>query len=151
MKKVFALIMTLMMIFAFTACGSQDQEASAATNYETTGTVQEVGNGEITIETQSDEVLTFNIENADIDSGTNIKVDDVVTLYYSGKIENGDTSGCTVLEVSVQPGEEMTMTGTLQSVDEDAGTITIKSDGELYTFDITNAERKHVLAQQKLF
>ena len=66
MKKVFALIMTLMMIFAFTACGSQDQEASAATNYETTGTVQEVGNGEITIETQSDEVLTFNIENAEI-------------------------------------------------------------------------------------
>lgn len=143
MKRVTAIAMALMMVVAFTACGGQEEEAAATTQYEKTGVVQSVGDGSITILTNADEELTFDISNAEIDAGTEIQVDDVAIVFYSGEIVDGDTSGCTVYEVSVQPGEEHEIKGKLVTVGENEGTITVDVDGQELTFDITEAERHY--------
>lgn len=149
MKKVLTIATAFIMIFAYTLCGCGSEEVSAETYYEKTGTVQEIDGSSLTIFTKADEELTFDISNAEIDSEGELKQDDIATVYYSGEIVDGDTSGCTVYEVTGQAGEEQLLEGILVDIDSAGGTILLDSNGLPLIFDITGAERHYSNGLQK--
>ena len=141
MKKIIALLMSLMMIFAFTACGSSEPEpepepdttTEAVNTHVVTGLVEEIADANLSIYTEADQSLTFNIENADIQTEDGFNKGDTATVEYEGEISNGDTSGCKVISVTDVAGAETTIEGKVESINSD-GTVTISSNSKKYTF-----------------
>ena len=145
MKKITALLLALMMVFAFAACGSSsEQEAepettteAADTSHHVSGLVEDLSNAQLSIFTEANQDLVFNIENADIQSDDGIKPGDTATVEYTGKISNGDTSGCEVTSVIDVAGAETIIEGKVESIDDD-DTVTISSNGRNYSFKAKN-------------
>ena len=146
MKKFTAILLALMMVFAFTACGESSEEPepetteAEQTNHEVTGIVEDLANAQLSIYTEADQDLTFNIENAAINSENGIETGDTATVEYSGEISNGDTSACTVISVTDVPASTTTIEGTVKSIDGD--NITISSNDRDYTFKAKDVASK---------
>ena len=144
MKKLTALLLALMMVFAFAACGESEEPEpettteAAATTHEVSGLVEELSNANLSIYTEADQHLTFNIENASIESEDGIKNGDTAVVEYEGKISNGDTSECEVLKVTDVAAAETTIEGKVESVGSD-NTVTISSNGKKFTFKTDKA------------
>jgi len=144
MKKLTALLLALMMVFAFAACGESEEPEpettteAAATTHEVSGLVEELSNANLSIYTEADQHLTFNIENASIESEDGIKNGDTAIVEYEGKISNGDTSECEVLKVTDVAAAETTIEGKVESVGSD-NTVTISSNGKKFTFKTDKA------------
>ncbi len=139
MKKLTALLLALMMVFAFAACGESEEPEpettteAAATAHEVSGLVEDLSSGNLSIYTEADEHLTFNIENASIESEDGIKNGDTAIVEYEGKVSNGDTSGCEVLKVTDVAAIETIIEGKVESIGSD-NTVTISSNGKKFTF-----------------
>ena len=150
MKKFTALLLALMMVFAFAACGSSNEPEpepettteAADTMHHVSGLVESLNNAELSIYTEANEQLTFNIENADLNTEDAIRPGDTATVEYKGEISNGDTSGCSVLSVNDVPGAQTTIEGKVEAIDEGLD-VTISSNGKNYTFDTANVETKN--------
>lgn len=144
MKKITALLLALMMVFAFAACGESEEPEpettteAAATTHEVSGLVEELSNANLSIYTEADQHLTFNIENASIESEDGIKNGDTAIVEYEGKISNGDTSECEVLKVTDVAAVETTIEGKVESIGSD-NTVTISSNGKQFTFKTDKA------------
>ena len=144
MKKITALLHALMMVFAFAACGESEEPEpettteAAATTHEVSGLVEELSNANLSIYTEADQHLTFNIENASIESEDGIKNGDTAIVEYEGKISNGDTSECEVLKVTDVAAVETTIEGKVESIGSD-NTVTISSNGKQFTFKTDKA------------
>ncbi len=144
MKKITALLLALMMVFAFAACGESEEPEpettteAAATTHEVSGLVEELSNANLSIYTEADQHLTFNIENASIESEDGIKNGDTAIVEYEGKISNGDTSECEVLKVTDVAAVETTIEGKVESIGSD-DTVTISSNGKQFTFKTDKA------------
>lgn len=146
MKKLLALCLSACMAFTMASCG-KTEEASAATSYETTGTVVSYEDNNLVITTDSDTELTFDISDASIkyygDEDT-IKEDDTAIVSYEGELDGDNTADCQVSSVAITAGELKTVEGTIYSIGDDEGTITVKNaDGDYLTFDVTKAERHY--------
>ena len=144
MKKLTALLLALMMVFAFAACGESEEPEpettteAAATTHEVSGLVEDLSDANLSIYTEADQHLTFNIENASIESEDGIKDGDTAIVEYEGKISNGDTSECEVLKVTDVAAIETTIEGKVESVGSD-NTVTISSNGKKFTFKTDKA------------
>lgn len=146
MKKLLALCLSACLAFTFASCGKTD-EASAATSYETTGTVVSYEDDNLVITTDSNTELTFDLSDASIkyygDEDT-IKEDDTAIVSYEGELAGDNKADCQVSSVAITAGELKTIEGTIYSIGDDEGTITVKNaDGDYLTFDITKAERHY--------
>ena len=143
MKKLTALLLALMMVFAFAACGESEEPepettTEAAATHEVSGLVEDLSDANLAIYTEADQHLTFNIENASIESEDGIKNGDTAVVEYEGKISNGDTSECEVLKVTDVAAAETTIEGKVESVGSD-NTVTISSNGKQFTFKTDKA------------
>ena len=143
MKKLTALLLALMMVFAFAACGESEEPepettTEAAATHEVSGLVEDLADANLSIYTEADQHLTFNIENASIESEDGIKNGDTAIVEYEGEISNGDTSECEVLKVTDVAAVETTIEGKVESVGSD-NTVTISSNGKQFTFKTDKA------------
>lgn len=144
MKKLTALFLALMMVFAFAACGESEEPEpettteAAATTHEVSGLVEDLSDANLSIYTEADQHLTFNIENASIESEDGIKDGDTAIVEYEGEISNGDTSECEVLKVTDVAAIETIIEGKVESVGSD-NTVTISSNGKQFTFKTDKA------------
>ena len=143
MKKLTALLLALMMVFAFAACGESEEPepettTEAAATHEVSGLVEDLSDANLAIYTEADQHLTFNIENASIESEDGIKNGDTAIVEYEGEISNGDTSECEVLKVTDVAAVETTIEGKVESVGSD-NTVTISSNGKQFTFKTDKA------------
>lgn len=137
MKKALALIITMALIFSFSACKKEEKQA---TTYQVKGTVSAVSDGKLTISTSAKQSLTFDVSGAKIAiSKSTIEVNDVVTLTYTGALNGDDTSKCVVSLVDDSGPDYKTISGTLVSGDSSYLTIKIQ-DNSLLTFSIIGAE-----------
>ena len=139
MKKITALLLAILMVFAFAACGSSDEPEpqpepettteAVNTNHQVSGLVEDLQNAQLTIFTEANQELTFNIENAEIESEDGIKAGDTATVEYTGKISNGDTSGCEVTRVVDVAAAVTIIEGKVKSIDDNKS-VTISSNGK---------------------
>ena len=141
MKKITALLLAILMVFAFAACGSSSEPEpepettteAVDTDHHVSGLVENLENAQLSIFTEANQELTFNIENAEIESEDGIKAGDTATVEYTGKISNGDTSGCEVTRVVDIAAAETIIEGKVESIGDD-NTVTISSNGKKYSF-----------------
>ena len=149
MKKITALLLAVMMVFAFAACGSSGEPEpepqpepettteAVNTNHQVSGLVEDLQNAQLTIFTEANQELTFNIENAQIETEDGIKAGDTATVEYTGKVSNGDTSGCEVTRVVDVAAAVTIIEGKVKSIDND-NSVTISSNGKDYSFKTKN-------------
>lgn len=147
MKKLAAMLLSVMMVFLFTACGGGNNDSEPAPADEPTpqtsevsGIVEDLTDGELSIYTQAKESLTFNIENAEIDTEDSIESGDTATLEYTGKITDGYTEDCEVSKVTNEKGMESKLEGKIKEISKDSGAITITSDNKDYLFDVADVK-----------
>ncbi len=141
MKRIIALILSVSMVFAFTACGSSNDEAeneatqateAAAVEQELTGFVEDLNEYELTVYNEDADEVTFDVEDVTINAEKKVHKGDTATVKYEGEIDNGDATDCDVISVSITPGKVNTLTGKVESIGD--GTVTIASKNGKYTF-----------------
>lgn len=151
MKKITALLVALLMIVSLAACGGQSTEQGSETDTDTvsevSGIVESLEDAQLSIFTEANQDLTFNVENAEFDTEETLRSGDTATVEYTGEVTDGDTSGCKVTKVTGEAGQETTITGTVESVNTDR-TVTISSNGKQYTFapdDVSSVKKGDVV------
>ena len=149
MKKLAAMLLSVMMVFLFTACGGGNNDSEPAPADEPTpqtsevsGIVEDLTDGELSIYTQAKESLTFNIENAEIDTEDSIESGDTATVEYTGKISDGHTEDCEVSKVTNEKGTESKLEGKVKEISQASGSIMITSDNKDYLFDVSDAREE---------
>ena len=158
MKKFIVLLLSLTIVFMFTACKSQQSEQAAEPATETTeeaapemnevsGIVDSVGSGELIIYTKAKESLSFDIENATIEAENNIAKGDPVTVEYTGEIEQGETDDCEVSKVIGKTAKEETLEGKVKEVSKDGMYITIVNSDKEYPFNIADVKDQAAKAE----
>ena len=136
----------ILMMVLMAGCGETSEEPepttteAAAAAHSVSGIVDSLSQGNIEIYTQADEELTFNIENAEIDSPDGINPGDTATVEYTGEISGGDTSACTVTKVIDVAGATTTIEGVVESINDD-NTVTISSNNKKYTFKASDVAK----------
>ncbi len=147
MKKVLVLVMSLVMIVAFASCKKQaaePEEEAPARSHQISGVVDVLSDGEISVFTDSNESVTFNIENIEVETDIDVEPGDIAEVKYTGDIVNGDTSECEVEAVNISEGEKVEFEGKVTAVEEKK--ITLQGDKEL-TFDITGVKADGEIAK----
>lgn len=85
--------------------------------------------------------LSFNIENADVETSYEIEPETELTIVYKGEIKEADTSGVSVVLVVNAQADAKLMTATGSVVDQAMSSFTIKTEaGEEMGFLKNNCE-----------
>ena len=137
--KIALVLVSAFAALVLAACGCSNQQASTE-EHEIDGQITALDGSKMTIESEAKESLEFNIENANIPADVALGVGNYVAITYTGEIENGDASKCTVVSIQKVGGIEEVISGMLVTYDASAKKLTIKTaDGEL-AFDVSQAE-----------
>ena len=142
-KKMLAILLMVVVAFAFTACGGQEAEEQTI-SHEVTGDVLETDGDTITIELKDGSKVVFTVGDAPVyDFGAGFEYGQIATVCYEGELVGTDTSECTVTEVYVQMGDEKKVNGKMTAYSSDNALLTINNGENDLTFDVSGAERHY--------
>ena len=91
MKKLIALVLTLVCVFGMIGCNNRSMNYIISNEPSITGIVKETNENAILIENDNGEYwVSLNVENKD--SVTNFNIGDEVVVYYDGNIADSNAS-----------------------------------------------------------
>jgi len=112
MKKTFFIVTILLSAFLLFSCKPKTLEVVFMNEIEThndaaiSGYIVEVGMTSITVHTDNDEIMIFNITEADMSRAIDAKAGDLITVFYLPPAEENEMPVATMVEIGKQIQEE---------------------------------------------
>lgn len=146
-KKALAALLTLCLIFTFSACGKKEEKKEEKKTTETAsldGTLVSFSGKDLTIKAEEKEYI-FDISEATVNT-MNMLAGDEIVVHYKGKISGTDTANVKVISVEDKGGtatsqKEKLAVGTLVKITENSITIR-QNDGTELIFNSNNCEHE---------
>jgi len=113
MKKTFFIATVLLSVFLLFSCKPKTLEVVFMNEIEThndaaiSGYIVEMGMTSLTVHTDNDEIMIFNITEADISRAIDAKAGDPVTVFYVPSEEANEMPVANMVEIGKQTQEEI--------------------------------------------